>query len=221
MPSVSFAVESAAAVPFAAVPTIGFRLRVANGVIDQRIDNIALRCQIMIDANHRSYDRAEMASLRDLFGEPDRWSQTLHPLLWTHVNLSVPSFTGSIVTSLNVPCTFDFAIGATKYFHAVRDADIQLTFLFSGTSFYSARDGSLHIGQIAWDQEGRFSLPANVWHDLMEAYYPNGAWLRLRRDVFEHLNDYKTQRGIGTFEEAIERLLSSGAAPLTHKGAAL
>jgi len=46
-----------------------------------------------------------------------------------------------------------------------------------------------------------------VWREMMEHYYPNSAWLSLRRDVFEKLQDYKMQRGIPTFEQALEKLL--------------
>ncbi len=43
---------------------------------------------------------------------------------------------------------------------------------------------------------------------MMERYYPNSVWLCLRKDVFEHLQAYKTQQGIPTWEQAIERILA-------------
>ncbi len=49
---------------------------------------------------------------------------------------------------------------------------------------------------------------------MMDHYYPNSAWLRLRRDAFERLHAYKRSHGLATWEEAIESLL-----PL-EKGAA-
>ncbi len=45
----------------------------------------------------------------------------------------------------------------------------------------------------------------------MDHYYPNGAWLRLRRDTFERLAEFKRQHGIPTWEEALERLLPRAA----------
>ncbi|MGI9034456.1 MAG: DUF6084 family protein [Pyrinomonadaceae bacterium] len=45
----------------------------------------------------------------------------------------------------------------------------------------------------------------------MEHYYPNSAWLNLRRDVFEKLQDFKMQRGFPTFEQALEILLAEDA----------
>ena len=53
--------------------------------------------------------------MRDLFGEPERWSQTLRSLLWTHASVVVPSFQGARLVDLPVPCTFDFNVAATKY----------------------------------------------------------------------------------------------------------
>jgi hypothetical protein len=43
---------------------------------------------------------------------------------------------------------------------------------------------------------------------MMDAYYPNSAWLRLRRDTFEQLAAYKRRNGIPTWEQAIERILT-------------
>lgn len=210
MPGLTFSVQSALAVPFAAAPTIAFHLRVINPNANQAIQSVALRCQILIEAARRPYNAAERESLRDLFGEPDRWSQTLRSLLWTHAAVTVPAFSGVADTEIPVPCTFDFNVGAAKYFHAIQDQDLPLCFQFSGTIFYSAADGGLQIDQIGWDQEARYRLPAMVWREMMEHYYPDSAWLRLRRDAFERLYAYKRRHGLATFEEAIESLLPLG-----------
>ena len=42
---------------------------------------------------------------------------------------------------------------------------------------------------------------------MMDEHYPNTAWLCLRRDVFERLHQYKTDRGIPTWEQALESML--------------
>ena len=207
MPALTFRVENAQAQPFAAAPTIAFRLHVANPDSQQAIQSIALRCQILIEAARRHYVAQEREGLRDLFGEPDRWSQTVRSLLWTHVSANVPAFSGVITTNLAVPCTFDFNVAAAKYFHALQDEDVPLCFQFSGTVFYAAANGTLQIDQIGWDKEARFKLPARVWREMMDHYYPNSAWLRLRRDAFDRLHEYKRRRGMATWEEAIDSLL--------------
>lgn len=203
MPSLTFEVEAAEAIPFAAAPTIAFRLRVTS----QPVQSVALRCQIQIEAQRRRYTSVERHGLRDLFGEPDRWGQTLRPLLWTHVSTTVPEFSGSIAVDLPVACTFDFNVAAAKYFHAMEDDDVPLVFQFSGTVFYASEDGAMQIGQIGWDKEARFRMPARVWREMMDLYYPESAWLRLSRDVFDRLHDYKQSAGLATWEQAIESLL--------------
>jgi Family of unknown function (DUF6084) len=207
MSGLTVRVTGAEVVPFAAVPTIAFRLNVSNRNANQPIQSIALRCQILIEASRRNYDAGERSELQELFGEPDRWSQTVRSLLWTHVSATVPAFSGEVTADLPVPCTFDFNVAAAKYFHAIQHDDVPLCFQFSGTIFYAAPDGTLQIGQIGWDTEAKFRLSAKIWRDMMDHYYPNSAWLRLHRDAFGRLYEYKRSQGLATWEEAIERLL--------------
>jgi hypothetical protein len=42
---------------------------------------------------------------------------------------------------------------------------------------------------------------------MMDIYYPNSAWLCLRRDVFEQLYQYKVAHGIPAWEQVLERML--------------
>jgi len=44
---------------------------------------------------------------------------------------------------------------------------------------------------------------------MMDAHFPNSAWLSLRRDTFEQLYDYKVRNGLPTWERVIERLLAA------------
>jgi hypothetical protein len=207
MPDLSFKVEGAAAVEYAATPTLAFRLRIANSVAGEAVHTVALRCQIQIEASRRRYTAEEQRSMLDLFGEPDRWSQTLRSLLWTHASMVVAGFEDSTVADLLVPCTFDFNIAATKYFEGLTNGEIPLRFMFSGTVFYAGDDGALQVAPISWEQETAFKLPQKVWREMMDSYYPNSAWLSLRRDVFDRLYQYKTQHGIPTWEQALERVL--------------
>ena len=45
---------------------------------------------------------------------------------------------------------------------------------------------------------------------MMDTYYPNSAWLCLRRDIFERLYEYKMRHGIPTWEAALEKILAGG-----------
>jgi Family of unknown function (DUF6084) len=208
MPDLAFRIEGAEVVPFSAAPQIVFKLHVTNAG-PETIHSIALRSQIQIEVTRRRYSAQDQQNLRDLFGEPDRWSQTLRNLLWTHVNVNVPPFQGSTVIDLSVPCTFDFNVGATKYFYGLGVGLVPLCFMFSGTVFYAPKDEHLQVSPISWDKEARFSLPVKVWREMMDTYYPNSAWLCLRRDVFERLQEYKVRHGIPTWEQALESMLQA------------
>ncbi|MGH9743209.1 MAG: DUF6084 family protein [Candidatus Acidiferrum sp.] len=209
MPDLRLAIEAAEAVQYAAAPLLSFKVRIANIPADERIHTVVLRAQIQIEATRRKYDANEQARLQDLFGEPDRWGQTLRSMLWTHASVVVPRFEGNTLAEIQVPCTFDFNVAATKYFHGVTSGDLPLCFQFSGTVFYQGEDETLQVAPISWDKEAKYRLPLKVWKDLMDLYYPNSAWLALQRDSFEKLYQFKVREGIPTWEEAIERALSA------------
>ena len=209
MPDLRLTIETAEVVQYAAVPLLAFKLRIVNLPSEEIIHTVALRAQIQIEVTRRKYDATEQARLCDLFGQPDRWGQTLRNMLWTHASVMVPRFTGSVVTEIPVPCTFDFNVAATKYFHGLTSGDLPLCFQFSGTVFYQGEDNALQVAPISWDKEAKYRLPVRVWKDLMDLYYPNSAWLALPRDTFEKLYQYKIGEGIPTWEEALERALKA------------
>jgi hypothetical protein len=208
MPDLDFRVESAAPVPYAAVPLLAFRIAVTNATPGEAIYSVALRAQIQLEVTRRSYSAQDQEHLLDLFGQPERWGQTLRNMLWTNAGTTISPFTGATSVELQVPCTFDFNIASTKYFHGIESGEVPLCFLFSGTVFYDGGNGAPQVAPISWSKEARFRLPVETWRDMMEAYYPNSAWLCLRRDVFERLYQYKVRHGIPTWEAAIERILS-------------
>src|SRR5271169_2861677 len=215
MPDLDFKIEGAEVTEFAATPQIAFKLKLTNANSAETIHSVALRCQIQIEVTRRRYTAADQERLRDLFGEADRWSQTLRNLLWTHVSVNVPPFQGATVVDVPVPCTFDFNVGATKYFHGLGDGDVSLCVMFSGTVFYAAEGEHMQVAPISWEKEARFSMPVKVWREMMDAYYPNTAWLCLRRDIFERLYEYKVRHGIPTWEQALESMLQAEEAVRT------
>lgn len=214
MPDLSFRVLEAEAVPFAAQPILGLKLQVENANRDETIHTIVLRAQIQIEATRRHYTAEEKQRLLDIFGEPERWGQTLKTMLWTHASTVVQSFTGATVCDIQIACSFDFNVAATKYFHGVSEGDIPLNLLFSGSVFYGTADGMLQVAPIPWNKEARFRLPVQVWREMMDVYYPNSAWLYLHRDVFERLHQYKMRRGIPTWEQVFDGLLAAEQEPV-------
>jgi hypothetical protein len=210
MPDLNFAIERAEPVLYAMAPLLHFKLLITDADDPPvPIPAIALRCQIRIEPNRRKYASPEQERLLDLFGEPSRWGQTLKSMLWTHTSLVVPLFCGQTVVDLPVPCSFDFNVAATKYFHALLDGEVPLALYFSGTVFQTDNEGALQVSPIPWEKEAFFRLPVPVWQSMMDHYYPNSAWLCLHRDVFDQLARYKTQLGLPTWEHALERLLDA------------
>jgi hypothetical protein len=208
-----FQVEGAEPERVAAAPLLLFKLRVseraASGAPLTPIHAVALNCQLRIEPARRRYGPREQERLVDLFGDPPRWGQTLRPMLWTHASTVVRPFVGSTVTDLPAPCSHDFSLAATKYFDALQDGEIPLCFLFSGTVFYEIEGRGLQVAPVPWDKEAYFRLPAATWKALMDLYYPNSAWLCLRKDVFDRLGAYRSRRGLPTWEQAVEALLSA------------
>lgn len=206
-PTLTITVEGVDVVEFAAVPTLRFSTRVdAAGAA---VRSVALTAQIRVAAARRHYDAGTQERLVELFGAPADWGRNLRSLLWTHAACQVPGFTGSTVVDLHVGCTYDFEVAVAKYFHALRDGDVPLEFLFSGTIFYTD-GGALRVAHIAWDTETTFRMPVRTWKDAMEHYFPNAAWLRLRRDAFDRLCGFKARNLLPTWEDVVDALLPAG-----------
>ena len=207
MPDLRFQIGDVGAMQYAACPTIAARLHINNKPSNEAIQSISLNCQVQIQPLARTYSGCEEARLLDLFGERERWGQTMKPLHWTNVVLKVPPFTGETSIDLPLPCSLDFEVAANKYFYGLETGFIAIIVMFSGTIFYSAEDAQIQIAQIPWDREARFQLSFDSWKAAIDAHYPETAWLRLPRNVFDRLYGYKVARGIPMWEDVIDRLL--------------
>ncbi len=208
MPNLSFSITGARAEQYAVVPTLLFRLAV-NDAAEEPIDSIMLRCQVRIAPRGREHSLREQTRLFDLFGEPERWGDTLKPLIWTQAVLIVPAFRSATELDLPVVCTYDFEVAAAKYLHALDGGDLPLEFLFSGTAFVRTATG-FEIAQIPWSKEAHFRMPVRIWRDLMERYFPGCSWIRLRRESIDALQRFKLARGLLNWDDAVEAL--TGAA---------
>lgn len=205
MPDLQFKVEDILPTSHAATPQLTSKLRITD-MQAQSTHSIALRVQVQIEPVRRRYSADERARLKELFGEPEQWSKSLTPLLWTNASLNVPGFNDSTIVDLPLPCAFDFNIAMTKYIYGLEAGELPISFLFSGTIFFPGSMG-LQIAQIPWDREARYQLPVRVWKEMMNLYYANSAWLCLSRDIFDQLYDFKSRHGIPTWERMFERLL--------------
>lgn len=189
----------------AVVPGMTLELRIAE-TTGQPVDAIALRCQIRIEPARRRYSADEARRLHDLFGDTDRWADTLKPMQLATLSTMVPGFTGSIALDLPLPCTYDLEIAATKYFYGLTDGVIPLLLLFSGTVF-STSDGRLQVQQVPWSKESSYGLPVQVWRDTVDAHFPNSAWLRVHRDTLDALQEFKSRNALPSWDRTLQALL--------------
>lgn len=204
--ALEFKVESAETVEHAAVPTLGFGLRITcpSG---HRVHSIMLDVQIQIAARRRRYGEHEEGQLAELFGEPGRWSTTLRTLPWLRTTQVVPGFADETLLELRAPCSYDFEVTGTKYMQALADGEVPLEFLFGGTTFYAGEGGVLQAALIGWDREADFRLPVEVWRRTVDHYFPGSAWLRLDRETFDRLYAYKARNALTSWDQALDTLL--------------
>jgi hypothetical protein len=203
-PELAFSVEEGGVLEPAAVPTLRFVLRVESSV---PVRSASRNVQLRIGATRRGYGDGEEERLAELFGRPEQWGRSLRSLHWTNLALQVPAFERSTVVELPVTCTYDLEVTASKYLDSLEEGEVPLEFLFGGTVFYPGADGRLQVCPISWDQEAEFRLPVAVWREMMERHFPNSAWLRVRKDVFERLHAYRARKALLTWEAALEELL--------------
>jgi hypothetical protein len=187
-------------------PTLLLKLRITEGSAN-RIHAIALRIQLRIEPQRRRYGPHESDLLSYLFGDPSRWGETLKPMQFATVSAMVPSFTGSTEIEVPLPCTYDLEVAAGKYFHALDEGVIPLALLYSGTAFSKGEKG-FWVDQVPWHLESSYRMPIEVWQELMDLYFPNEGWVRLRHDTIDALLRYKSRHAIPTWDAAMEKLLA-------------
>jgi len=209
MSDYEFSVLDIVAEPYAVAPQLTARLRIEEST-GQVIHAIALRCQVRIEPQRRHYEETEQGGLRALFGERERWVDTLKPFLWMQCNTTVQGFTGATDVDLLLPCTYDFDVIGSRYLHAVTAGTVPLTLLFSGTVFTKGSNG-FGVQQVPWDCEARYQLPVSVWRQMIASYFPNTGWLRLDQDVLDQLADYRARHGLISWEETVQTLLAARA----------
>lgn len=205
MPELVFDCTGARADKYAVVPQMLMTLRISE-TSGQRVEAIALRCQIRIEPARRRYTDDEAERLNDLFGDTQRWADTLKPVQFTNVPIMVPGFTGSTEIDLQVPLTYDMEIGATRYFAGLDEGDVPLLLLFSGTIF-SLADGRMSVTQVPWSKEAHYRLPISTWREAIDAHFPNSSWIRLSATAMDELLRYKLRKGLPTWEAAVLSLL--------------
>jgi Family of unknown function (DUF6084) len=168
---------------------------------------IALTIQLMIEPARRRYDDATRERLVELFGAPERWAVTTRSLVWAKLDVLVPAFTGTTTVTVPIACHYDLELAAAKYLHSLPDGEAPLALHFNGMIYYPADDGGLQMALIPWSKSIDFRMPASVWLQTIEHYYPGTAWVAVRAETFEALQREKLARGLATLDACIGELL--------------
>jgi hypothetical protein len=192
---------------YAATPTLTFALTITerSGV---RIHAIALRCQIRVEPHRRRYSAAEAERLHDLFGDPSRWAETVKPIQLATITTMVPTFTAVTEAELTVPVTYDLEVSSARYLHGLDDGTIPLLLLFSGTVFVANGEG-FSVELVPWSAEATYRMPVRVWRELVDAHFPNSAWLRCSRETLDALSAFKAKRALPTWDATLTALLAA------------
>jgi Family of unknown function (DUF6084) len=206
MAKLIFSCAQASAAPYTATPTLVFRLGITEG-LGERVDAIALRCQIRIEPHRRQYSADEARRLHDLFGATERWAETVKPIQLASVSVMVPAFTARTEVDLEVPCTYDLEVASGRYLQGLDDGTVPLLLLFSGTIFTSA-GGGLRVEPIPWSSEASYRMPVSVWQDVVNEHFPGSAWLRCSRETLDALSAFKAARALPTWDATLSALLA-------------
>jgi Family of unknown function (DUF6084) len=208
-PAPEFAIVRAAHVPFAASPTMLFEA-IATEPTGAVIQSIALTAQVMIEPARRGYDPQTRARLTELFGPPASWAPSTSGLPWARVTAAVPGFSGETRFSLEVPCTYDLEVAAAKYFYAVEDGEVPLTFHFNGNVFFYGADSRLQVMPISWTTSSQYRMPVAVWRTMIAEHYPGGGWIRVSDETLRTLHELRAQRGLPSLDACVAELLERG-----------
>jgi hypothetical protein len=192
---------------YAATPTLTFSLTISerSGV---RVHAIALRCQIRIEPHRRRYSAVEAQRLHDLFGDPSRWAETVKPIQLAAVTTMVPTFTAVTEVDLQVPVTYDLEVSSARYLYGLDDGTIPLLLLFSGTVFVANGEG-FTVELVPWSAEASYRMPVSVWRELVDAHFPNSAWLRCSRETLDELSEFKAKNALPTWDATLRSLLAA------------
>ncbi|HVW28729.1 MAG TPA: DUF6084 family protein [Polyangiaceae bacterium] len=205
MTELAFRLTGARAVEHAATPSLALGVGVSAGA-GVLVDAVLLRSAVRIEVARRPYDPGERERLREVFGSDGAWARSPKSLLWAQATSVVPGFEGETAVDVIVPCGFDFAAQATRYLHALAEGDVPVTVQFSGTVFHRTESG-LRAAPIPWDREAPFRVPVALLRQIVDDHFPGAAVVGVERDIFYRLDDYRRDRGLRTFGEAIDRLL--------------
>lgn len=205
-PTLHFKALGAEAAHDVATPTIELILGIDCDA-EFEIRTVALDVEVRIAAQRRNYETAERERLTELFGDASQWARSMDSLQWVRTSINVPRFTGATEIRVPLPCTYDFDVVASKYLVALEGGEIPVDVLFSGTVFFCGDDGGLQTAMIPWDSELSLAISLATWRRAVEAFSPESAWIRMRRETRDRLQAYRSRRAFADWDHVFDELL--------------
>ena len=158
-----FTVLDVEPVPHAATPTLRFHLHVDDphgprGPHDRAVDADPDRPGAARRTTPRRARGSSSCSARRSAGRRRRRCSAGR----TSTSL-VPGFTGATSFALDVPCTYDLEVAASKYFYSLPDGEVPLSFLFNGMVLYAGEHDRLQVAQVPWSCTARWRMPVDAW----------------------------------------------------------
>ena len=212
MTDLRFAIMSAAPVQYAASPLLALDVRIESV---EPVESVLLRTSVRIEAGARVTTPQEDDRLKELFGHTTQWSRGSRSLLWTQVVNVVSAFQDATTVAITLPCSFDLAAIASKYLRALDGGTVPIRAQFGGTAFLR-REHGLSAAPIALDREAELALPIQTFREVLEQHFPDSAVMTLQRAVYDRLEALRVQRGLASFDQAIEELLTPRATGSTR-----
>ena len=114
------------------------------------------------------------------------------------------------VVDLDVPCSYDLEVAASRYLDALADGEVPLEFLFSGSVFYIGRTARCRRRGCRGRARRSTGCRCGVWKETMERYFRGTAWVRLSKESFDRLSAYKSRNALATWDDALD-----GAGPMS------
>ena len=210
MAELDVAVLGSSVTPYALTPSLSLALRIQNRS-GGTVHSVALRTQVRVEPAPRRYAPEDTERLKDLFGPPGQWAGSLHPFLWAELSTVVPTFTATADVELLLPCSYDLEVRAGRYLHGLRDGDVPMVLLFSGTVF-EVVDDRMSVTPIPWHTECRYRLPVSTWRAAMDSYFPGAGWLRLSLETIDALAAVKASEALATWDDVIRHVLDGRGA---------
>jgi hypothetical protein len=79
--------------------------------------------------------------------------------------------------------------------------------MFSGTAFLKGNSG-FQVMQIPWNSDLSYRMPASLWREAMDQFFPGAGWFRVQQDTLDALLRVRSDLGLPSWEETFAAVLA-------------